>query len=65
MTDETIDVYRIARLLHAENGTDAARLIKDKIQSFSAAGDANAVKIWYEIEAALEEIESAKVTELV
>jgi hypothetical protein len=54
---DNVDVYRIARLLHAEHGVFAADEIKEKIKAYTDAGDYNATKIWYEIEDALNEIE--------
>lgn len=61
--NETGDVYSIARLLFEEYGVFAAEEIKEKIQSYVDSGDYNAIKIWYEIEDALSEIENSSVRE--
>ena len=51
-----VDVYRIARLLIEEHGVFAEDEVKDKIKRYTISGDYNAVKTWYEIEEALNEI---------
>ena len=60
---DTVDVYRIARLLLEEHGVFAADEIKEKIKVYTDAGDYNATKIWYEIEDALKEIEGSSTQE--
>lgn len=54
-----VDVYRIARLLLEEHGVFAQDEIKEKIAHFKDKGDANALKVWHEIDAALFEINKA------
>lgn len=60
---DSVDVYRIARLLLEEHGVFAADEIKEKIKAYTDAGDYNATKIWYEIEDALKEIENSSTRE--
>jgi hypothetical protein len=52
------DVYRIARLLIEEFGAEANNEVRKKLEHYTAAKDYNAIKTWYEIEDALNEIQS-------
>ena len=52
------DVYRIARLLVDEHGAYARDEVKERLAHYVAAKDYNAIKAWYEIEDALEELQA-------
>lgn len=56
-----VDVYRIARLLIEEHGVFAEDEIKNTIKKYVNSGDYNAVKTWYEIEEAFNEINNVSV----
>jgi hypothetical protein len=60
----TENFYHIAHKLIAEHGAQASVFTRNKIERYTHSHDYNALKAWYEVEAALAEIESSKATQL-